>query len=99
MATNFFLNAGDAIGLIISNLVVLCGAAAAVLVKPTSDILRRQRTLLTYPAALRIGVEAYLDFNMAIALQLRNLSENSIANITAVIFAFTTIFAYLGLLY
>ena len=43
---------------------------------------------------LRIAVEAYLDFNIAIGLQSRNLSENSLSNILGIVLSGITIIAY-----
>ena len=46
---------------------------------------------------MRIAIESYLDFNIAIALQSRNLFDNNIYNLFGIGFGVAVIMAYIVL--
>ena len=95
-ATNFLLTAGDVLGIVITNLCFLFLVVVLALCKPTSGM-RNKVSLLLWVAPMRIAVEGYLDFNIAIALQSRNLNDNNIYNLFGIGFGVVIIMAYIVL--
>lgn len=93
MATNFLLTAGDVLGVVIINLCLLAVVTLIAFIKPTPGI-QKKKSLLLYVTPFRIAVEGYLDFSLAIALQSRNLFEDSVSNIFGIILSAFTIIAY-----
>ena len=60
--------------------------------------MRNKVSLLLWVAPMRIAIESYLDFNIAIALQSRNLFDNNIYNLFGIGFGVAVIMAYIVLI-
>ena len=85
---NFLLNAGSIFTGAMINIVILCGVTIMSLLFPKIAKFQEIKIDLMYAFPLRLAIEGFLELNLAIMLQMRNLTDISISNIAASATAF-----------